>query len=536
MNLKGNVYLVLACIAILFAGCSKKWDEHNEVTNPILNQKLLDKINADPELSKFSEFLVSTGYDSVLASSKTFTVWAPTNAALQAVDPALIDTKDELKLFVGNHLANQTYLTIATAPASIRVRTLNGKNVTFSATAVDGVPLASKDFYVGNGVLHTISTAIIPKVNAWEYLMSTTGIQKDELVKLNFTFFDATKAEETGVDANGNTIYKPGTGFFTRNAYLNSVNISNEDSVYTYIILTDAAFVAERAKLTKYYKLGVDPLTTMDSTAVYTNRSIIKDLAFKGVLDKDNFPASAYSVGDSVRFHLDKSAIVETKQVSNGVVYVMNSINYDMIGAGGTYDPYTKIKPILIQGENINNNTDFLSVKANTRPTRRDNNGVIFTQLQVENHATASYWARYRPSAINSTTYKVVWRVVRENNLVPAAAASPLVAGSDLVYSPMRVAFKSSIITPGFNLIPKPGVVPVLNSNGQQAVDANGKLRFAPDYEERTLGQYAVDKYYATTFKFGNESRLPIYLVGNTSTANGQNTLLLDYIKLIPIQ
>jgi uncharacterized surface protein with fasciclin (FAS1) repeats len=539
MNLKRNVYLVLACIAVLFAGCSKKWDEHNEVTNPILNQKLLDKINADPELSKFSEYLVSTGYDSVLASSKTFTVWAPTNAALQAVDPTLIDTKEKLKLFVGNHLSTQTYLTIATEPSFIRVKTLNGKNVTFSATAVDGSPLASKDFYVGNGVLHTISTAIIPKVSAWEYLMSTNTIQKEELVKLNFTFFDPTKAEEIGVDANGNTLYKPGTGFFTRNSYLSRADISNEDSLYTYIVLTDAAFQTERTKLTRYHKLGTDPLTAYDSTAVLTNQTVIKDLAFKGILDKENFPASAYSVGDSVRFHLDKSAVVETRQVSNGVVYVMSSINYDMIGAGGTYDPYTKIKPVLIQGENINNNTDFLSVKTNSRPVRRAPDGKLYTQLQVENHATASYWARYKPNKINSTKYKVVWRVVRETNLVPArvGTAPNTTPGLDLVYFPMRIAFKSPALVTGFPYIPKPGVVPVLNPNGTQATDAAGNLRFAPDYAERTVyNEYEVDKYYASGLKANLDTRLPIYLVGNTTTGNGTNTLLLDYIMLIPIQ
>ena len=365
--------------------------------------------------------------------------------------------------------------------------------------------------------------------------MSTNTIQKAELAALNYTFIDYTKAEEIGVDANGNTIYKPGTGEVTRNLYLNRVNISNEDSLYTYIVLTDAAFQAEKAKLSKYYQLGIDPITGYDSTAVLTNQSIIRDLAFKGILDKENFPASVYSVGDSVRFHLDKSAIVETRQVSNGVVYVMNSINYDLMGAGGTFDPYTKIKPIVIQGESANNSTDFLSVKSNTRPVRRDLDGKLFTQIQVENHGTSGYWARYKPTAVNSVKYKVVWRVVRQTNLVPANVATAP-TGNDLVYFPMRVAFKTSALTTGFAYVPKPGVVPVLNSNGTQATDAAGKYMFAPDYEERTLGEYTVDKYYSSSLKFGGNSRLPIYLVGNTSTGNGTNTLLLDYIKLIPIQ
>lgn len=530
-SFKLNILLLLFGAGILFSSCEKKWDDHNEIKDKILAENLMEQINKDPNLSKFSEYLVKTGYDKVVASTRTFTVWAPTNQALQTLDPEVINTDEKLVLFVGNHIASESFLTKAPKDSFLRIKTLNGKNVTFTSTSVDGSSLAAKDMYVGNGILHTISTAITPKVSAWQYLMASSTLQKTELQSLTYNLFDPTLAEEVGIDpSTGKPIYKEGTGVIQVNRFLRRSDISNEDSLFTYIVLTDQAFQAERAKLTKYYTLG-----RQDSTDSLTNFNVIKDLAFKGILNADNFPATAYSDRDSVKFHLNKSAIVETHPVSNGIVYVMNSINYDLTGANNTYDPYTKLKPILIQAESANNSTDFLSVKTNTRPVRRSPDGKIYTQLQVENHGTASYWARYRIPVANSIKYKVVWRVARETNLVPVSPASPVVAGSDLVYFPLRVAFKAPALTTGLNYIPKPGVVPVLNADGTQALDAAGKLRFAPDYQEREVGEYTVDKYYSTTLASGTAGALTLYLVGSTTTGNGTNTLLMDYVKLIPV-
>src|SRR5881275_3078450 len=95
--------MLLSCI--LLSACKKAWDEHNAITEEALNKTLLQQINETTDLSSFNNCLVKTGYDKVLASSKSFTVWAPTNAALQNVDPAIINDTAQLKLLVANHIA-----------------------------------------------------------------------------------------------------------------------------------------------------------------------------------------------------------------------------------------------------------------------------------------------------------------------------------------------------------------------------------------------------------------------------------------------
>ena len=499
-----NLLLWLACIGILFSACDKKWDEHNAVADPLAGETLLEEVAKNPDLSKFSEYLSKTGYDKLLASSNTFTVWAPTNAALQAVDPALIDTDEDLKMFVGMHIATQSLLTTSIQQPYVAVKTLSSKNVTLTKTTVDDIALVSKDKYVANGVLNVIGTALVPKVNAWEYLVSTNTLQKQVLSQYTYTYRDLNKAVQTGVDpATGEPVYEPGTGFVTSNSYRDALfrdangmisrrhDINNEDSLFTYIVLTDAAFMAEKNKLERYYAAG-------DSTDSITNLNVVKDLVFHGLLNKDNFPQSVYSAGDSVRFHLKADAVVETHRVSNGIVYVMNSIDYDL-GVNGVYDPYTKIKPIIIQGENLAGDMNNLNAgdRANrTRIRRNPNTQQIYTDFISENHGKANYWIRYNaPGTVHPIKYKVYWVAVIDFQEAKF---------------PMSITFK--------------------NINQPRAFTREVEL---DDYSEVELGEYTFDKLYSSTTK---SLQLPVFLMGPNITTNGLNTLVLDYIKMVPVQ
>ena len=68
-------------LPIVFATCTKKWDDHNQVTDTNINSNLAQLIGKTSGLAKFSDMLVKTGYDKIISSSKTYTVWAPTNDA-----------------------------------------------------------------------------------------------------------------------------------------------------------------------------------------------------------------------------------------------------------------------------------------------------------------------------------------------------------------------------------------------------------------------------------------------------------------------
>src|SRR4029079_4708903 len=129
MNLK-TILSWIFFFALCQAGC-KKWEDHSKIENQDLNKNLLDAINQRSNLSKFYEYLVKTGLDKELSSSKTYTVWAPVNDALQSLDPAIVFDSVKLRAFIGNHIALEAYLKSNTTQ-TVRVGMLNGKRVAFT--------------------------------------------------------------------------------------------------------------------------------------------------------------------------------------------------------------------------------------------------------------------------------------------------------------------------------------------------------------------------------------------------------------------
>lgn len=454
-------YLLIISLVLGIACRKEKWNERNK---PLQSQNLLEAVQANANLSRFYEYLVKTGYDKVIASSKTFTVWAPVNAAWDAVDPALLNDTTQLRLLVANHIATQTYGGVTTTQ---RIATLNGKKVAFTAANIEGISISTADQYAANGVLQVIDGALIPKPNAWEYLNSTSYQQKDYLHTLEYIGIDTVKAEQVGVNpTTGAPIYKPGTGEVQLNRFLERININSEDSSLTYVILADDVFNQEQQQLKRFYTDSTDFLT--DST---TKWHIVKDLVFNGVYDKEHLPAVLYSIRDSVQFHINSSDIISTRTVSNGVVYVVNHISYELP---------TKIKPVIIEGEYFSTLRD--ATKAYSIRTRMNpNTGGLFRDYFITGHAITAYWVNYR-ARLNSVSYKVYWVAVNDFQTNTFT---------------MRVAFQDPNVT----------TLPYVT------VDLN-------KYDEIYLGDYTIDRYGLSD----------VYLV-----ANATNPLVLDYIKLVPI-
>ncbi len=476
-------------IGLFITGCKDKWEDHIKIQDPILTENLLGQITKNPDLSKFAEYLTKTGYDQVVASSKTFTIWAPTNLALQNLDPAIVNDTAKLKPFVANHISNQSYFTNMPNP-SLMIRTLNGKNITFTKTKFEEANITVADRYVGNGVLHTIDLAILPKLNSWEYLNnSMISLQQTFLKSLNYVYRDSSRAEVIGIDPKtGRPILKEGSGYFPRNYFLQrAADISNEDVKYTFVILTDAAFTAEKEKLAKYFTVN-NPLATPERNTFVsdsiTNWNVVKDLAFKGDYTAATLPDTLTS-NDSTRIHLDKGAILESHKVSNGVVLVMNRIDYPMS---------RKIKPVIIQGEYYVSNYGSNGTRS-TITRRNPFTNVDFSEIYFYNTLVASYWIKYQPT-LNTLTYKVYWVAVRDFNTTAVAPAVPVMFSQ-------RLAFGTTALLPAFPY----KQVDILN------------------YNEVYLGDYTVGSY----------GILDTFLVGATTTANGTNSLVLDYIKMVPV-
>ena len=192
-KIKYSVLLLLLVTATYFVACNKKWDEHNQITDPAIANNLYQGISKNTSLTKFSDLLVKSGYDKIIATSKTYTVWAPSDQALATLDPAIVSDSAKLRAFVGNHIANLAY---PTGAADQRVPMLNGKYNLFAGSKFDSANIVTANAYAANGVYHIIDK-FIPRVdNCWEYLNNSIAypLYKTAVLNLNYPFFDSTKA------------------------------------------------------------------------------------------------------------------------------------------------------------------------------------------------------------------------------------------------------------------------------------------------------------------------------------------------------
>jgi hypothetical protein len=472
-------YLLIAGLFMLGLNGCKKWDDHTAISNPDLETNLVQAIAANPSLSKFSEYVTKTGMDSVLRSSKTYTVWAPSNDALQSLDPAIVNDVAKLRLFVQNHIANQTYY-IRNAPSATRVPMLNGKYNTFNGNQFAEAAITTADKLAKNGVLHVINKRVEVLPSVWEFITATKAQYKqNELISaLDYEYLDSSRAIVDSISSTtGNPIFRPGTGIVIRNRFDQEVyDTKNEQKQYTYFVIQDAEFIKESDSLKVYFATASPSVT--DTLAKW---STVKDLMVEGA-----YPASALTNLVS-RFGtpipLNGTELVETRKLSNGIVHIFSKI--DVLNKD-------KFKEIVVQGEApsgfLVNRTGNTNYRVRLNPiTNKD-----FMDIMITGHGVTTYYAYYRLNNVPSIKYKVY--ALGVNDFQGGTFAQTIV--------PKYYVAPSTY----FTLASLTHNVPLFSAVGA--------------YNEVLLGEFTMT----------NVGVLEIQLV---STA--MNPLVLDYLRLVPV-
>src|SRR5258705_729889 len=275
MRFKKEYLLVAVALITVMSRC-KKWEDHTAINNQDLTKDLSAAIKNESTLSRFAELVTQAGLDSLLQSSKTFTVWAPSNSALNGLDPAITGDVSKLRSFVLNHISYQLYFT-RDAPTTKRIGMLNGKYNNFLNNKLEDAAITSADRYVKNGVLHIIDKYILVLPNLWEYINSTTAqyTQNSFIAGLNFSTFDPSLAVVDSISSStGLPVYHPGTGIVNKNSFNAKVfDTRREDKQYTYFIVANPGFVLQADSLKPYFNTGnVTRTDTLDKWY------IVKDL------------------------------------------------------------------------------------------------------------------------------------------------------------------------------------------------------------------------------------------------------------------
>ncbi len=487
MLLMRNKSVVLAvglwCTAQL--SCTRKWDDHNKANDNDLTQNLYEKITTDESLSKFAGYLEKTGYADTLQLNKSFTVWAPTNDALQSIDAAISNDAAKLKAFVAHHIARISYYTSqAQAPYS-RLPLLDGKYAIFKQASFEDAAINTKDRLAANGVLHTITAAAAPIGNCWSYIDSIKAGNNDMSTFIKSLIYpkrDTTNAVQIGINPQtGEPIYEKGTDTVMRSYFLDYIiDVGNESKEYTVFIMNNPTWDKERAKLDTFYKS-----TYAGASQYYARLNTAKDMAFEGAYAPNQLPDSIQSKS-GVWVPINKSAIQAVYHTSNGYVYVMNDMDVKL---------RQRIRPIVVEGESSpyttsNGSRSPIYIRTLINPIT----GKQFSDMFVFSHGVNKWGVQYRIYNVFTTKYKVYWATYnnRYNNTLNQRLA--MGASTNATFPYRNVPYNT--------------------------------------YNEEYLGDYTVTTY-------DNGGYLDLFLlsadIAPSSSNTNQNAMFLDYIRLEPV-
>ncbi|MDR7209451.1 fasciclin domain-containing protein [Flavobacterium piscis] len=472
MNTLKLIYKTLfaGILTIALVSCSDPWSDRENNGDNNLNSNLSEAISATSEVSKFGELLTKTGYDKILSASKTYTVFAPVNEAIDQLDASILNNPEALSAFVANHIALTSYSSVRNED-TVQIKMLSEKYLNFKGNnLISDATIVSADHYAKNGVFHIINHTLAPKMNIWEYIKSQTSSSSmsNYLVSLNeLNIYDS------DIAAKENAI--PGvfadslSNSFLKNVY----NVNNEKNSYTLFLIEDEGYDTEVDKLKPYLNKP-----TADSTTTYSRYFTIRDMVFPKAYRPNELP-NELTTRFGVNVPIDKTQIIgEPVVLSNGIIYHMKKVDVPLVN---------RLVPTKIEGEK---NTSFFPADLRSKILYRDlkdPSGVLFNDIYVKNTKVSNFQLRYFATDLYSTTYQVYWRAI--NN------------------QPTVFQQKVAIINGGIS---------------QDIPYTNVAVNF---YDEVYIGELSLTQ----------AGSMNTFLLANTTTADGTNSLTLDYLKFVPV-
>lgn len=479
--------IALAALMVFAFSCSDPWDERNTGNEANIDKSLVEAISGSSEFSEFSKVLAATGYDKVLASSKNFTVFVPSNAAMSQVPVSIINDPVALKQFVGNHIALTSYSSVREID-EIQIEMLSKKFLVFKGkSTIDDATIIKADMLASNGIYHIIDKPLTPRLNIWQFVgsQSATSMMSADLLALKeFSIYKEDIEKKILSEASGAGYLSDSlTNSFLTNVY----NLNNEKNSYTLFLMQDEGYNQEVDKM-KAYTIK----STTDSTATYAKYFTARDMVFNKKYEPSQLPSTLTS-RFGVAYSIDKSQIVgEPIRLSNGIVYIMKKVDVPMA---------KRLVPIVIEGESFdlryNMNNSIASITRDFFLPSTENINDVF----VLNPGFASPRLVYqnRLKDLYSTKYQVQWRAINNKTTV---FSQTIVIGGTYILSGTTYTLDKPLKTLAYTPVP-------IN-----------------DFNEVLVGDF-------TPLQSGNI--LNLTLLGANSATNGVNSLTIDYLKIVPV-
>jgi uncharacterized surface protein with fasciclin (FAS1) repeats len=479
LKLKYKILLV-SILTIALHSCSTPWEDRQNNGDDNLSVSLGEAISNTKEVSLFGALLVQTGYDKVLASSKSYTVFAPTNEAIYLLDKSILNDSKALSAFVSNHIAITAYSSVRDK-ASQKILMLSGKYLEFKGTSLIGdATIVTPDKYAANGVFHIVSKALNPKNNIWQYIKGLSSTSAMSKYLLSLTELNIYRADSIAkLTAVPGALSDSLTNSYLRNVY----NLNNEKNSYTLFLMEDVDYTAEVDKL-KPYLIKSNATRTTTYSSYFTTR----DLVFPKAYLPNELPAVLTS-RFGINVPIDKTQIVGDPIIlSNGIVYRIKKVDVPLAN---------RLVTTKIEGES---NYGFSPTNLRSKIFYRDKKdpfGIDFKDIMVQNSGVSLFTLNYSAINLYSTTYKVYWRAIND-------------VQTNVFQQSLRIG---GVFQPDGTLT---GIIKT----------------FA--YTNVAVGVYS--EVYLGDFTMNQAGNIDlISLIAANTNVNGNNSLTLDYLKFVPV-
>jgi uncharacterized surface protein with fasciclin (FAS1) repeats len=337
---KSLASLALLATALLCGSCDDRWD--NDDVTGTKSQTLWEVISSRSELSEFKNILATSGYDELLQSAGTYTVLAPVNDAVRAID----DATSHLSELPAAHIALLEYNKAALDTMQY-LSMYSGKKI-----ALDSMQLTTEEVVCRNGILRFAHYAASTQNNIYEQLLLLADDYKMArfIVELGDSVMDMDKSVQIGLDPNTNLpIYD--TVMMFSNPLFDRIPINDNDSLVSLVLLDDETFDALTQKYWPYLKQhngqnrDASYTTTFKIDSALTTQVAASEVVCDMVcyLQDAAIGAPSYTSTHGIRINMSGANVSRKIALANGNIQIASGVKVPLKN--------NKIKDVYIQGE-----------------------------------------------------------------------------------------------------------------------------------------------------------------------------------------
>lgn len=310
-----SIVLALLGGSFTLMSCADEWNDHYEGKDWDTASdapSLYELLKADASLSEFKRVVDHLGYDKVLNSPQSLTLWAPVISSAQAdsiinlyeeqkrllvtmPDGSQRNTKDKdnvaITQFIQNHLA--LYGRSVSTEYEDSIRMMNGKYMVLKSDNLNGVPFLSKNQIASNGIMYKLGTKepFFPNVREAMSFNATTDSLAAYYRIFDKYLLDESSSVQMGI-VDGEVVYADSVTNLSNDLYNHLGYIQREDSAYMFIAPTTELWKREYEKYRKYFNY-VNKMENRDSVAdLNADRAIIRGRVFNLNSQHNNYEDS----------------------------------------------------------------------------------------------------------------------------------------------------------------------------------------------------------------------------------------------------